>query len=194
MSLKFALLGLLADQPRHGYELKKAFEVSFSSMRLLNAGQIYTTLTRLTNEGLVTSETLAQTNAPARKVFSLTEAGRQALDQWLTEPVADNLEQVRGEFFLKLLVSALVAGSSRPLMIERQRSQLEADLARLRKSRLQLSLVVSPGETDPRPPAEQELSELRLLLLEGALLHLEADLTWLDLLATHLERLIALHN
>ena len=198
MSLKYALLGLLARTPRHGYDLKRDFEANFSQMRSLSAGQVYVTLARLSAEGLVEGQTEAQSNAPAKKVFALTDAGRQALTDWLAQPVADSFEQVRSEFFLKLLVSGLTAGpesdAARPAMIERQRISLEENLADLKLSRLKLSLVLSPGEPDPRPAAEQELSEQRLLLLEGAILHLEADLAWLRLLETRLRRLSVLHR
>lgn len=198
MSVKYALLGLLAHTPRHGYELKAAFEASFSQMRLLNVGQIYTNLSRLRSEGLVSSQTIDQSQAPARKVYQLTGTGRQALDEWLALPVEDHFEQVRGEFFTKLLVTALVAGpDSAPAqlaMIERQRAQLLSSLSETRRSRLQLTLVLGPRTADPRPTREQESSEIKSLLLEGAILHLEADLSWLDLVQTRLTRLAELHR
>lgn len=163
-------------------------------MRLLNAGQIYTTLARLNAKKWVSNETVAQKNSPARKVYHLTETGRTALAEWLAAPLTDNYEQVRSEFFLKLLVHGLVigsqaGGSSSQPMIERQRQQFHQSMDELRHSRLQLTLVLPPGTADPRPSAEQEAAELRLLLLEGAMLHLEADLQWLNLIEARLNRL-----
>jgi DNA-binding PadR family transcriptional regulator len=197
MSLKYGLLGLLAQTPRHGYELKQEFEANFSGMRQLNIGQIYTTLARLTKEGLVESRFVAQEKNPAKKVYTLTENGRSALATWLETPVEDNFEQVRNEFFQKLLVHALVIGSpaanganSAEQLIERQRAQFQASLEALRHQRLRTMVVTGPGAIDPRSPAEQEESEIRLLLVEGAILHLEADLEWLDLLGNRLERLL----
>lgn len=195
MSLKYALLGLLAQRPRHGYDLKQSFENSFSRMRLLNFGQIYTTLARLTATGLVSSQTVEQEKNPDKKVFSLTEKGREELMKWLAEPVDNTVEPVRSEFFVKLLVHALVIGSetddaSSRAMIARQREKFLQDLNDLRRIRLHLSLVLAPGEADPRSPEEQESSELRVLLIEGAILHLEADLQWLNLIEAHLNRLL----
>jgi DNA-binding PadR family transcriptional regulator len=196
MSLKYGLLGLLAQAPRHGYELKQEFEQSFSGMRQLNIGQIYTTLARLTKDGLVQSRLVEQEKNPARKIYRLTDAGQTALADWLETPVEDNFEQVRNEFFHKLLVHALVTGNptvsgdnSAERLIERQRVQFEQSLDILRRQRLKTMVVTGPGAIDPRTPAEQEESEIRLLLVEGAILHLEADLEWLDLLAKRLERL-----
>ncbi len=195
MSLKYALLGLLAQQPRHGYDLKHSFEINFSQMRLLNAGQIYTTLARLTTEGLVSSETVEQKNSPAKKVFSLTEAGQQHLMTWLALPVENTVEPVHSEFFIKLMVHALVIGSQTDgagsrTMIEQHRQQFRQDLGDLRRIRLHLSLVIAPGEADPRSSQDQESSEIRVLLIEGAILHLEADLHWLDLIEARLDRLL----
>jgi len=58
--LKHALLGLLARQPRHGYELKNALEQALGGNWEINFGQIYTTLGRLERDGLVTSHTDAE--------------------------------------------------------------------------------------------------------------------------------------
>lgn len=198
MSLKYGLLGLLAQAPRHGYELKQEFEQSFSGMRQLNIGQIYTTLARLTKDGLVQSRLVEQEKNPSKKIYHLTDAGQTALVAWLETPVEDNFEQVRNEFFQKLLVHALVIGNgavsndnSAERLIERQRNQFRHSLDALRHQRLKTMVVTGPGAIDPRPPAEQEETEIQLLLMEGAILHLEADLEWLDLLTKRLERLLA---
>ncbi len=219
MSIKYALLGLLAHTPRHGYDLKTAFETCFSQMRLLNTGQIYQNLNRLKAEGLVEGERIAQATAPARQVYRLTPAGHTALRDWLARPVEDSFEETRSEFFLKLLVQALVVGVGGPgwavgktpgrgsdepgaegreprgkaaestEVLARHRANLLERLEDLRRQRLGLSLITGSGEADPRSPQEQEAAEVRLLLLEGALLHLEADLRWLDLVAGRLDRL-----
>ena len=46
MSIKHAILGLLADRPLHGYELKAAYESELVPATQLNYGQVYTTQTR----------------------------------------------------------------------------------------------------------------------------------------------------
>lgn len=194
MSIRYAILGLLAQTPRHGYEIKQDFESSFSGMRQLNAGQIYTALARLGEEKLVSMQTVEQFKAPAKKIYSLTEKGQQALQSWLETPVENNFEQVRSEFFLKLLVHALIIGSqdnrlSAVQMIEQQRQEFQKSLDEMRRTRLRLTVVTGPGAFDPRSPDEQEASEIQLLLIEGAILHLEADLEWLRLIETRLDRL-----
>src|SRR5881275_2411814 len=101
--LKFALLGLLAKESRHGYDLKRAFERLLGGTWPINIGQIYTTLTRLERDRLVTAETVTQTSVPDRKVYSLTPAGHDALAEWLAQPVADSVA-LKDEMYVKVLV------------------------------------------------------------------------------------------
>ena len=53
MSVRFGLLALLDEAPRHGYNLKTAFERRTGGSWLLNIGQVYTTIQRLERDGLV---------------------------------------------------------------------------------------------------------------------------------------------
>ena len=81
--IKFLLLGLLAGHPRHGYELKAMFEELFGGTWPLNPGQVYMTLQKLEDEGLVTSERRRAGAAP-RPPRLLDHRGRplraQAMD------------------------------------------------------------------------------------------------------------------
>lgn len=52
MSIKFAILALLAEKPRHGYEIKNEFDRRTNHTWPLNIGQVYTTLDRLERDGL----------------------------------------------------------------------------------------------------------------------------------------------
>ncbi len=53
MSLKYGVLGLLAEEPLHGYEVKNRFEAMLGGTWEVNIGQVYTTLQRLERDGLV---------------------------------------------------------------------------------------------------------------------------------------------
>jgi DNA-binding PadR family transcriptional regulator len=161
--LKFALLGLLAQEPRHGYDLKNAFEAVLGGTWPLNIGQIYTTLGRLERDGLVESEVVPQDLLPDRKVYSLTKDGREALDRWLAEPTVGSI-RLKDEFFIKLLVHRLSRSDGTLALIWKQRQVYMQTLAQLTALR-----------TDP------SLDPATTLLMEGAILHVEADLFWLDL-------------
>ena len=81
---KYALLGLLAQEPRHGYDLKTAFETLLGGTWPLNIGQVYSTLSRLERDGFVESQVVPQDLLPDRKVYALTQTGLEELDRWLS--------------------------------------------------------------------------------------------------------------
>ena len=159
--LKFVLLGLLDAEPRYGYELKAVFEQFLGGTWPLNIGQVYTALSRLEKEGLVECQVVPQDLLPDRKVYALTEQGRSELRAWLAEPDTGPVS-LRDEFFLKIAIASL-NGANPHAVIHRQREQHLNALAEL--GRLQHDPNLNPATG---------------LLLEGAMLRLEADLKWLD--------------
>lgn len=95
LSVKYMILGCLLDEPSHGYEIRQRFKTFYNQSHGLNEGQLYTTLKKLEEEGLVTKETVHQESYPSRKILRLTEKGRLELYDWLQgdedpDPVAFN--------------------------------------------------------------------------------------------------------
>jgi PadR family transcriptional regulator AphA len=86
MSLEFAILGFLNYHPYTGYDLKKIFDSSVRHFWPADQSQIYRTLDRLAKDGLLTMEKVPQEDRPDRKVYHITEAGRTALQAWLSGP------------------------------------------------------------------------------------------------------------
>jgi DNA-binding PadR family transcriptional regulator len=168
--LKHALLGLLAQEPRHGYDLKNAFEEMLGGTWPLNIGQVYTTLARLERDGQVESQLVPQDLLPDRKVYHLTDAGQEALEHWLAEPTVGTI-RLKDEFFVKLLVYQLVGSEGLLALIWKQRQVYMQTLAQLTALR-----------TDPA------LDAATTLLMEGAILHVEADLEWLDICEDRLKQ------
>jgi DNA-binding PadR family transcriptional regulator len=72
--LKYGLLALLEDRPKHGYEMIKELEERSGGFYTPSAGAVYPTLQLLEDRGWVTSQT-----ADGKKVYSITDAGRAAL-------------------------------------------------------------------------------------------------------------------
>jgi DNA-binding PadR family transcriptional regulator len=167
--LRFVLLGLLDAEPRYGYELKAVFEQFLGGTWQLNIGQVYTTLAKLESEGLIASEVVPQDASPDRKVYALTREGQAALAAW-AGAVDDGPVRLRDELFLKVAVLSLRDSSAARSLIHDQRSAHLATLATL------TDLARDPGQ---HPSTE--------LLLEAAMLRLEADLRWLDLAETRLK-------
>ena len=171
--MRNALLALLAQAPAHGYDLKGRLEADFgAAWPSVNIGQVYSTLGRLERDGLVTSEAVAQERRPEKKVYAITETGREILRGWLTSPA--EAPRLTDDIFMKLLFAGLpgVAPSfDRTAMVERQRAAW-----------LQLLRDVNTRSLAGDP------SEPGTLLLEGAILHLQADLKWLELYERQLSR------
>ena len=85
MALKYSILGLLHYQPMHGYRLKEHIERNFGHMWSINFGQIYPNLKKLKDDGLIsmTEEVCQGEKGPPRKLYSITDKGREAFQQWL---------------------------------------------------------------------------------------------------------------
>ncbi|HEX2618765.1 MAG TPA: PadR family transcriptional regulator [Phototrophicaceae bacterium] len=95
MSLAHAILGMLTYQPMTGYDLKTlCFDGSISHFWEADQAQIYRTLDKLTEQGMVESEIEYQDTRPNRKIYHLTLAGRAMLDEWLqtTQPLPTRRE------------------------------------------------------------------------------------------------------
>jgi DNA-binding PadR family transcriptional regulator len=73
--LRLYLLKLLAESPRHGYEVIRLLEERFQGLYAPSAGTVYPRLAKLEAEGLVSHST----EAGGRKVYSITDAGRSEL-------------------------------------------------------------------------------------------------------------------
>jgi DNA-binding PadR family transcriptional regulator len=163
--MKYLFLALLSQAPTHGYDLLQTYETLFAAvLPSLNAGQIYTTLSRLERDGLVQQHAVEQEGKPDKRVYELTGDGRQALLAWFGEPLSS--PRIKDHFYLKL-ISAQTSGMVDPRqLIESQRRQYLQSLHDLN------NLALQPEISDDAQ---------KLLLIQGAILHLKADLEWLDL-------------
>jgi PadR family transcriptional regulator AphA len=88
MDVKTLCLGLLSNGEACGYELKKTFESLFKHFFPAGYGSIYPALADLAAAGLVECEEIPQTGKPDRKVYSITDKGRESFEKSLknTEP------------------------------------------------------------------------------------------------------------
>jgi len=134
---EFAILGLLAEAPRSGYDIKKEVEERLSHFWSESYGHIYPMLRRLHERGLVVKEVERQEGKPDRNVYQITDEGRSALEAWFAEPPPPI--RPRNEFLLRLFLGR----HSRPEYLLRDIRQhgagMKSALARLQmvKARLQ---------------------------------------------------------
>jgi len=167
MSLKHVLLALLAEEPNHGYELKKRYDEALGTLWPLQQAQIYNNLRLLEKADQITLDNrVAQENLPDQKVYRVTETGAAALAEWLSTPVPSS-RQLKDDLYLKLSTLA---------SIRQQSPQLSELLWRQRQVYLQQLRELERALTD----AEMQNDEVTASLLDGAILHAEADLVWLD--------------
>lgn len=105
MSLEAAILGFLGERPRSGYDLKtRCFDIDAQDFWTADQAQIYRTLDRLQRAKLVSVTRKRQSGKPDRKIYSLTDLGRQALASWLGSPAS--LPAPRDAFLLQLYFGA----------------------------------------------------------------------------------------
>jgi DNA-binding PadR family transcriptional regulator len=101
MSVRHALLGLLAEGPKYGHQLRQEFEARTGDVWPLNVGQVYTTLQRLERDGLVESD---GPNDERQKGYRITELGQGELTAWLRTPPEDP-SPPRDELVIKVLIA-----------------------------------------------------------------------------------------
>lgn len=166
MPVRHAILGLLYQRPRHGYDLRSAFEamVGGASVWDLKPAQVYTTLNRLERDGLVEPSEPERIGGPDRVVYRLTEQGRGELVAWLADGVHG--DHVRDHFFVKLMVAIGTPDTDPREVVRLQRATLYRDLHAL---------------TSKRSRLDRTTDLARAMLLDKAVMHLEADLRWLDM-------------
>ncbi len=168
MSIGHTLLGLLETGPRHGYDLKRAYDERFGQDKPLPYGQVYSTLSRLLRHGLVEVTGVEAGDGPDRKRYAITDAGVTDVAQWLE--TAEPPEPYLHNTLYTKVVLALLSGRSAADVLDVQRA------AHLRAMR-ELT----------RRKAAGDLADA--LICDHALFHLEADLRWLELTAARLAEL-----
>ncbi|MFE2417723.1 PadR family transcriptional regulator [Streptomyces hokutonensis] len=84
--LELSILGFLAEQPLHGYELKERIKALSGHVRPVSDGALYPAITRLVTAGKLDQHTEDGTSAAPRRVLSLTETGRADLLERLRHP------------------------------------------------------------------------------------------------------------
>jgi poly-beta-hydroxybutyrate-responsive repressor len=84
-----SLLLLLAEAPKHGYELLDDLP-ELSGERRVDLGNLYRLLRSLEEEGIVESQWDDSADGPAKRVYWLSDSGRELLDRW-----ADGLRDAR---------------------------------------------------------------------------------------------------
>ena len=169
MSVRHALLALLAEGPKYGLQLREEFEARTGEVWPLNVGQVYTTLQRLERDGLAESDDAAQDDQQKtqektpQKTFRITADGEAELAGWLRTP-PDMSAPPRDELVMKVLVAMRVPSTNVHDVIQVHRRylvELMQQWTRIKESE-----------------AESDLS--LALVVDAELFRLDAVIRWLD--------------
>ena len=154
MSLRYALLGLLAVEPASGYDLKRAINRSTYFIWNATGPQIYNTLHSLRGEGFLTSKALAQTGKPDKQIHTITTSGRAALKDFMSKPIRTSV--TRDEVLLRIFFGNFADKKS----IKRE---LEAYLDRIGKERA--FMEATEARVTAHPGGKHEARRFQLLSL-----------------------------
>jgi len=123
------ILGLLGIEPMSGYEIKTFVDNSTRFFWAASYGQIYPELRRLAEAGLIAGEDQSQ-GGRKRTVYSLTDAGREALAEWHAS--GDPIQEARDETLLKMFFADVVGGDAVERSLEEKRDYHREVAERLR--------------------------------------------------------------
>jgi PadR family transcriptional regulator, regulatory protein AphA len=141
---EFAILGLIADEALSGYDIKKLVEERLSHFWSESFGHLYPMLRRLHQRGLVERSVERQEGRPDRKLYSITDDGRAALEAWFAEPPAP--QRPRNEVLLRIFLGRHANPDHLIRDLRIQRDGFAHTLAQLRavKARLDAQPALHP--------------------------------------------------
>ncbi len=103
--IKFILLGFLNYQPMTGYDLKQTIDETSAHFWHAYHSQIYTTLRKMEEDGLVTSQFVQEDSAPDRRIYTITASGKKAVRAWLDKTLTE-MSPIKEELLVRLFFSA----------------------------------------------------------------------------------------
>jgi PadR family transcriptional regulator AphA len=162
MSLRYALLGAIAERPRTGYGLLKHFQQSLAYAWPASHSQIYPELARLREQGLIEETETGPRNS---RTYSLTRPGLVEIRRWLHETTPDR--RVRSDATLRTFFLWLLEPSEAEAQLEREREYWLSVLEELEAIR-----------AEPRGSNRKE--QAYGLALEGGIRTTQAKVDWLD--------------
>lgn len=154
MSLRFAVLGLLALKPASGYDIKRTIDRSIHFIWNVTGPQVYNTLRALRDDGLIESRLVPQAGKPDKQVHSVTAAGMASLARFVNEPIGASI--TRDEVLLRIFF-----GNFADETIAMR--ELDAYLGRIRHERAALEAV--EARVEAHPGARHEARRFQLLSL-----------------------------
>jgi len=133
-SPEYPLLGLLAQQPSHGYKLHRRLVSDLGQVWHISLSQAYNILKRLEEQGYIRGVQQDQDKRPSRRQFQITPAGEQRLQAWLDAPTPPSVHLIRVEFTSRLYFACASGPQAAVRLIDGQAAQVQAGLEHLQSS------------------------------------------------------------
>jgi DNA-binding PadR family transcriptional regulator len=126
ISIRQFILGLLARQPMSGYDIKRFFKSLSWLIDSPSFGSLYPALHTLLDDGLVTVKVIPQQDKPPRKIYSITGAGEEILQEWMRQPVESDVSLKA--FLMRLILASNLSQDDLVAHLERRRVQVSSHL------------------------------------------------------------------
>jgi DNA-binding PadR family transcriptional regulator len=166
MSLKHLVLAVLSRQPATGYEITKTFDAAVGTFWRASHQQVYRELTALSRIGLTTFAKVSQTERPDKKIYTITEAGKEELLNWLALPTMER--PTKDELLIKVWAGEMLGAAALRREIGRLRLQHEDALRRYK---------TIEEETFPTPPTDV-FGALQYIALKRGIRTEESWIAW----------------
>lgn len=129
---EFALLGFLALEPAHGYELHRRLTQELGELWHASLAHVYNVLKRMETQGLIRGHTARAGNYPPQRQFELTPAGRARLDSWMLKPASSSARAIRLEFLARLYFALRLNPRRAKALLTEQRRSVSETVTQLR--------------------------------------------------------------
>lgn len=177
-TLSYGLLSLLTRNSRTGYELTQNIQPFWQAKH----SQIYPLLAQLEQKGYVEFVHVPQSDKPDKKVYSLTDNGREALKQWIAEPTDEPV--VRDELSLKVFCIGLVDKEQARKVLHEREVYYQKKKERFTQSYERIK------QDSAKPLEELEIHDPLFglyMLIQKATLKVDADLVWCEWMKSKLK-------
>jgi DNA-binding PadR family transcriptional regulator len=163
MRFRYFILGLLAQQPMSGYDIKGYLGSLDWLIGSPSFGSVYSNLHALLEDGLVNVQAVQNEDRPTRKVYSITQAGTRVLQEWISEPL-DASGSLKA-FLRRLMLANSLSDEDLVACLRQRRAQVAAYRA---------ALEATPEPHDHTPRSCQDLA------FDFALTAARTEIAWLD--------------
>jgi PadR family transcriptional regulator AphA len=123
VSFRHVILGLLSQQPMSGYDIKHFLKNLDWLVGSFSFGSIYPALHALLTDSLVTVDVIYHQDKPPKKIYSITEAGKQVLREWIGQPAVPSASLKA--FLMRLMLASNFSHAGLIAYLEQRRSQVK---------------------------------------------------------------------